>query len=360
MRIADNLAFLNKERKILFGTIYCPIEFSGDTAHQQDHTVRFMGEYPCDQFGTENKTFVNSPQENVLTPDIVGSFYFSSKPESGNYKDFYDKMTRYINLLSAPAKSIDPSVSAQNFDYKEYSDDNVFKYPDTNSARACITCISDKIKNQKIAIIGLGGTGSYLLDFVSKTPVKQISLFDGDLLLNHNAFRSPGAISIEELNTRPSKVSYFKRKYDAFRDGLVEHEVFINETNLELLDGHDFIFLAIDKAKSKKAIIEYLQAVKIPFVDCGMGLSVVNGSLRGQIRKTLVTPENNSKVNRIQQEKTDDDNIYSQNIQIAELNALNAVLGVITWKKLFGFYLPTEIPYNTSFILDEEKIANET
>jgi hypothetical protein len=37
---------------------------------------------------------------------------------------------------------------------------------------------------------GLGGTGSYILDLVSKTPVNEILLFDSDDFLQHNAFRS--------------------------------------------------------------------------------------------------------------------------------------------------------------------------
>ena len=34
----------------------------------------------------------------------------------------------------------------------------------------------------------------------------------------------------------------------------------------------------------------------------------------------------------------DADALYRQNIQVADLNALNAQLAVIKWKQLFGFY----------------------
>jgi hypothetical protein len=192
--ISDNLVvkgipYVNKDRNILFGTIYCPLTLSADkTMPPQDHTVRFVGEYPCDQFGNEIHSFVHSQQNHTLTHEITGTYYFSSKPGSGHYPDFYTKITRYADLLSAPAKSIDPSVTAQNFEFERYNDESVFKYPDTNTARAGLSHISEKLKDQKIAIVGLGGTGSYVLDFVSKTPVKQISLFDGDWMFNHNAF----------------------------------------------------------------------------------------------------------------------------------------------------------------------------
>jgi hypothetical protein len=359
--VVKAIPYVNKEKKVLFGTIYCPLTLSGEkTAPPQDHTVRFMGEHPCDQFGTEDNTFVNSSQMHTLTPDIIGSYYFSSRSQTGNYPDFYSKLTKYVDLLAGPAKSIDPGVSAQNADYEGYSDISVFKYTDTNTARAGLSHISERLKNQKIAILGLGGTGSFVLDFISKTPVKQISLFDGDEMLNHNAFRIPGVITLDELRKRPSKVSYFKEKYEELRSGIIEHEVYLDESNVTLLDGHDFVFLAIDRAKAKKNIIEHLMASGIPFVDLGMGISVVGNSLRGTIRKTLITPDNNLFLKRIAMEHAADEDIYSQNIQISELNALNAILGIITWKKMNGFYLSEDIIFNSTFIVDEEEIINET
>lgn len=360
--IIKGIPYVNKEKKILFGTIFCPLKISGDrTAPPDDHTVYFVGEHPCDQFGNENHTFVNSQRTQVLTTSIVGNFYFSSKPQNGNYPDFFKKMTRYIELLSAPAQSIDSSVSAKKFEYEAYQDASVFVFPDTNAARAGVSNITAKIKNQKIAIIGLGGTGSYVLDFVCKTPVKQISLFDGDEIFNHNAFRMPGIVTLDALKRKPSKVKHFEEMYSQFRTGIVGYDVFLDESNVDLLDGHDFVFIAIDRAEAKKSIIDYLIASKIPFVDLGMGLSIVGDSIRGSIRRTLITPANNSCINKIAVSRAADEDIYSQNIQISELNALNAIMGVIAWKKLNGFYLSSDdIVYNSVFIIDEEEINNET
>jgi tRNA A37 threonylcarbamoyladenosine dehydratase len=45
----------------------------------------------------------------------------------------------------------------------------------------------------------MGGTGSYILDLVAKTAVMEIHLFDGDDFNQHNAFRAPGAASLEDL-----------------------------------------------------------------------------------------------------------------------------------------------------------------
>jgi hypothetical protein len=359
--VIAGIPYVNKDKKILFGTIFCSLTLSGTkTVPPQDHTVWFVGEHPCDQFGKEDNSYVNSKRNHPLTSDIVASYYFSAKPSNGKYHDFYTKIKKYVDLLSAPAKSIDSSVTAQYFDYERYNDERVFKFPDTNSARAGVSHISDKLKGQKIAVVGLGGTGSFVLDFVSKTPVNQISLFDGDVIDTHNAFRIPGAISLEELEQRPSKVYYFKNHYEKLRDGIIGHEVFLDESNVNLLQEHDFVFLALDKAEAKKSIVDFLMEYNIPFVDLGMGLTMVKNSLRGSIRKTLITPENSSSLNKIAIGQAADNDVYAQNIQIAELNAFNAFLGVLAWKKMNGFYMGEDTIYDSTFIVDEEVIHHAT
>lgn len=52
-------------------------------------------------------------------------------------------------------------------------------------------------------------------------------------------------------------------------------------------------------------------------------------------------------------------NEYNQNIQIADLNALNAALAVIKWKKMCGFYLDLENEYHCTYTIDGNKIDNE-
>lgn len=358
--VVAGIPYVNTEREILFGVIFCPLTISGESIGvPQDHTVYFAGEYPCNQLGQKSSSYVNSGTNNKLNSEIVGNYYLSSKPVSGSYSDFYTKMTRYIELLSGPAKSIDPGVSAQHSSEYSFNERSVFKYADTHTARANLTNVSQKLRNQKIAIVGLGGTGSYLLDFLSKTPVKQISIFDGDDILNHNAFRMPGAMTLDELREMPSKSFFFKKKYEALRNEIVAYNQYLDEANVDLLEGHDFVFLAIDKAGAKHVIISYLLSKGISFIDLGMGVTLMNDSVRGTVRRTLVTSENQTYLNKIAMSEAADQDIYAQNIQISELNALNAAQAVITWKKMNGFYATEDTFYNSTFIIDEEEFSHE-
>lgn len=61
----------------------------------------------------------------------------------------------------------------------------------------------------ELAIVGVGGTGSYILDQVAKTWVDRIILIDGDVFQNYNAFRAPGAAAHQVLKAKRKKAEYF-------------------------------------------------------------------------------------------------------------------------------------------------------
>ncbi len=57
---------------------------------------------------------------------------------------------------------------------------------------------------------------------------------------------------------------------------------------------------------------------------------------------------------------TDDaNNEYSRNIQIVDLNALNAALAVIKWKKIFGFYSDLDNEHHSVYTIDGNALDNE-
>jgi len=78
--------------------------------------------------------------------------------------------------------------------------------------------------------------------------VLEIRVIDGDEFLQHNAFRAPGAPSIEQLREAPKKVDYLKSIYSKMHKGIVAHAVTLDASNLHLLDGITFAFLCINAA----------------------------------------------------------------------------------------------------------------
>ena len=335
--ILSHIPYLKSDGVIDYAQLVSKIALAGDrTNYDGDHVIYFTGEQPCNLDGTEI-TSIKHDENNSVFAGINVKRSFSNKPE-GNYKDYYEKFVNYANIVSFPAIAKDNSVTAKTFKKVITEEKSVFQYVDTNSSRAGIDNCNKKISNKKIAIIGLGGTGSYILDLVSKTIVKEIHLIDGDIFCQHNAFRSPGAASKEVFPKTISKVSYFKEKYQNMHKNIIEHDGFIREENIEILKDMDFVFICIDSGVARKIITDYLASEEIPFIDTGMGLQNKNDTINGQIRITIFDKSNYDRIPVYLDFEEDGDDVYNTNIQIAECNALNAAIAVLEWKKYFKIY----------------------
>ena len=57
--------------------------------------------------------------------------------------------------------------------------------------------------------------------------------------------------------------------------------------------------------------------------------------------------------------EADVDDVYSRNVQVADLNALNATLAVIRWKKLCGFYADFDQERHSVYTIDGNHLLNE-
>lgn len=356
--VLKGVPYVNEKKEITHGTLVSPLTMSGNTLTYQrntgGHVMYFQGDLPCDENGRRLSMFHSSNALNHAKNHITTNYSFSRKPPN-DYVDYYSKFKGYITGLMAPAFVIDNNVQALKTGGKEHAlqDEDVFHYADTNSGRSDFSSISDKLRDYKIGIIGLGGTGSYILDGVAKTPVRSISLFDSDVLLNHNAFRAPGATPLSELDKKPNKAEYFKGVYSNMHKHINAFPVDIDASNIELLKELNFVFVSVDKGGVKKLIFEYLQANGIPFVDVGMGFQVTpNNTILGQIRTTAITNDTRKKYLSEVSQKDTDDEVYESNIQISELNSLNASIAIIMWKKHAGFYSESVPVGFSSFVID--------
>ena len=358
--LLNHIPYVTEARDIKYGTLVSELTLAGEkTSRPKTHVVMFTGAMPCDSEGRPLSQILHSSDRKQLARGLVIDHQFSSKPPDG-YSDYYEKMTTYEGIISGPAQTIDPSETAQTFAVVEDQDeDSVFKYIDTASSRAGIGAISEKLRVGAVAIVGLGGTGSYILDLVAKTPVREIHLFDGDRLGQHNAFRSPGAPSVEVLKAAPQKAVHFRETYSAMRRNIFAHG-HVDDSVVDSLRAMDFVFVAVDRGEARRLIVERLEEFGVPFIDVGMGVEEVEKSLLGLLRVSTVTDQSREKIHTTlpiaDHDELDD---YSSNIQISELNALNAALAVIKWKKLLGFYTDLEKEHTTLYQIDGNHLINE-
>jgi hypothetical protein len=358
--VMRQVPYVNDRREVAWGTLVTPLELAGDVTRRpiSDHVVHFDGDFPCDANGVK-MNLGSEGQRRELGPGVYVRHSFSQKPDGG-YADYYHKMSTYHAMLAAPAKVVNPTIKPRQFSAPEEDDPaSIFEYPDTASGRSGTAALAALLKNEIVACIGLGGTGSYILDKVVKTPVPEIRLFDGDEFLNHNAFRAPGAPSLEELREAPLKVDYFKKLYSRMHRGIKAFPVKLKADNVHLLDGVTFAFLAMDDGPDKLAVIEKLEAIGAAFIDVGMGLTLEDLSLGGILRVTLSTPARRDVARkRISFAEKEAGGAYESNIQVADLNSLNADLAVIRWKKLRGYYRDLENEMHSSYTTDGNMLLN--
>lgn len=362
--VIRHIPYVNNRKELKSGTMVSKLTLSGNTTttRPETHVMYFIGEHPYNADGTIISGIVHSTQNQTLHEGITINHSFSNKPKEG-YSNYYEQVTRYAEIICNQAKAIDATVTPTPFNVVIDEDpETVFQYMDTNSSRANINMLNAKFRNQKIAIIGLGGTGAYILDMVAKTQVKEIHLFDGDAFLLHNAFRSPGAVSNEILETKPRKVNYYKSIYSNMHKYIFDHDYYITDENLHELKEMNYVFICVDRNDARKAIIDYLLSVGVSFIDVGLGVNVVEGeneTLIGMVRTTVGTSSKNDHIDKRVPTGTNENNDYRTNIQVADLNNLNAVMAVLKWKKLTGFYQDLENEHHQTYSINVAQLLNE-
>ena len=331
------------------------------TVPPANHVAYWTGEFP--HYANRDKILAllhEGTGKASLSDSLPPVYQFSAKP-NGGYRDYHHKVTTYVEILSREARQIVPEATARQWkvtvDHDD--DDSVFHFADTASARQNTTDLARKLQPERVAIVGAGGTGSYVLDLVAKTWVREIHLFDDDPFLQHNAFRSPGPFSRGELEGGPIKSALHARRYGSTRKGIVPHETRIDDTNVEQLGNFDTVFLCMDGHPIKAKILETCLANDTLLIDVGMGLHRAGGSLAGTIRTTAFFSGHRDHAEHCMDLAGDDaEGEYERNAQLAELNALNAALAVIKWKKVRGFYTDLTQELNCEYVIDGNKLLN--
>ena len=356
--------YVTASKTVALGTVVTDLAMNAqELLPPRDHQVWWQGEYPCRNSGTPIDGIRNVSEPRMLWDGFQVQHRFSNKPEGGNFPDYFSKMTSYIRIIANEAKAIDPNATPCTFNIiPPVEEASVFRYHDSASSRADILALSMKLAMKKVAIVGMGGTGSYVLDLIAKTPIQEIHLFDGDVFLQHNAFRSPGAASREALSAKSPKANYYAELYGAMRSGLVPHAEYLTVENVGVLTDFDFVFLCVDNGQARKVISDHLIAEQIPFVDVGMDMLMVPGAgtLIGTCRVTTCTPGRASHFPRHAPMADDlEDDLYRKNIQVADMNALNAALAVIRWKQFCGFYQDLVQAHQTTFSINAHSLTRD-
>ena len=144
----------------------------------------------------------------TVTPDLITDFSFSFKlhDENGVMRDLSLVRRKGADLPRHDYRAGDSRLSAGDAVARHRGQGRGPRLAASVSRYDVIALphqrLSALLAEKKVAIIGLGGTGSYILDFLARTHLEKIALFDDDKVHVHTIFRLPGLFRRPSANSR--------------------------------------------------------------------------------------------------------------------------------------------------------------
>lgn len=302
MLAVSHVPYVRAAGVLAHGTLLVPLSMVGNEVTAPNwHTAWWVGDAPREADGTPLKALNVSAGPARRISGMPAAALVCVKPRGREYRDHHEFVTTYVAIIGVPASIVDPTASARTHRAHPPVEmrSGAFAYADTATPRAGLGAAVETVMGSTVGIVGLGGTGSYVLDLVSKCEVDAIHLYDDDAFEQHSAFRAPGAATIDDLRARRRKVDHFAEIYRGIHRRIVPHAVRIDARTAPLLDVLDFAFVCIDDAAAKPPILDRLARLGIAYVDVGMGLQDTDRGVVGAIRTTLVAPGDNAMLERI-------------------------------------------------------------
>ena len=240
-----------------------------------------------------------------------------------------------------------------------------FHIPNTFEDRAAIAPVQDRIRGDRIVIIGLGGTGAHLLDFIAKTPVSEIHLLDSDCVDSHTLMRAPGAPTAAEIERVLAgsllKVDYYCSKYAAFRDGIHPHPERVESPSMfaEFVSDHsiDFVFVCIDQLTEgdwsrQDDVYRAVSEAGVPFIDSGVSITLEDCAVKGAVT-TSGYEAGSDAWKAIPNGRLLGDAPGYRNVQLPEVNAAAATFAVMEWRRRTGQYVSETPSFYQKFRLEK-------
>ena len=358
--LVEGIPYVKQSGDIGTGNIVTSLDLAGDetTIPPSDHTVWWTGETPHWASGESMESYLSCRKWDTgyeLGEGITVYMQWSRKLKSGGdnrgYKDYYEKIETYVEEVGGEAEAKRPGILAavRAGGDPEVESKTRFKYIDTNTYRNGTRGIEQRIEDEVVAVIGVGGSGSYLVDILAKTNIKELHLYDDDVVEQHNAFRIAGAARIEELGSGKSKVEWHRERYAAVREeGIYAHPKRIDDQTLQDIDRFTTVFIAVDQLSTRRKIQNRCNELGVLHISVGIGLEIEgdnNDQIGGMVKvETQYKSEERGEADHGNADHGNEDkreegveNIYG-NIQTSELNMLVAALAITEWKIRKGIY----------------------
>ena len=151
----------------------------------------------------------------------------------------------------------------------------------------------EKLKRSKVAVFGIGGVGSYVVEALVRSGVGEFILVDKDIVsdtnINRQIIATTKTIGMDKVEVAKERI--FEINPDA--KVTVYKEFYSIENSKEILDKSiDYVIDAIDTITAKLTLIEETKKLNIPIISCmGTGNKLDSTKFEiADISKTSICP----------------------------------------------------------------------
>lgn len=125
----------------------------------------------------------------------------------------------------------------------------------------------DKIINKTVCIVGVGGVGGAALEGLTRFGIKNIVIFDFDVIDVTNLNRQIISNS-ENIGDKKTEAAVKRAKLINPNINITANDVFIEKANLNFIKDArpDYVIDAIDSVSAKLDLIEFCREEKIPVI----------------------------------------------------------------------------------------------
>lgn len=126
----------------------------------------------------------------------------------------------------------------------------------------------DKLNSKKVAVFGIGGVGSYVVEGLARAGIQKFILIDNDVVAESNINRQLIAL---HSTIGMSKVEVAKNRILDINPSAeieIRQEFYSKDTNNWMDNSIDYIVDAIDTVSSKLDLIEQAKSLNIPIISC--------------------------------------------------------------------------------------------
>lgn len=126
---------------------------------------------------------------------------------------------------------------------------------------------TEKLKNSKVALFGVGGVGSFCLEALVRTGVGEIHIFDSDCVeitnLNRQIIATNGTLGKPKVEVAKERAESINKEVK-----IVPYEVYYSPENSAEFDlsQYDYVIDAIDSVTSKIELILNCQSLGMPII----------------------------------------------------------------------------------------------